>query len=142
MADKIILTGMEFYCYHGVLPAERELGQRLVVDLELFLDLSGAGQKDDLSATVDYAAVFRLVEKVAGGPSRSLLEKVAEDIAAAVLGSFPVEEVVVRVTKPSPPLPGRLACAAVEIRRRRNQAERAGPETLPPERGARERAAP
>lgn len=120
MADRIILSGMEFYGYHGVLPAERELGQRFVVDVELALDLAEAGRQDDPAATVDYAEVFRLVEKVVGGPPRKLLEKVAEDIAAAILGSFPVEEVVVRVKKPSPPLRGSLACAAVEIKRRRN----------------------
>lgn len=126
MADRIILSGMEFYGYHGVLPPERELGQRFVVDVELSLDLAGAGRKDDPAATVDYAEVFRLVEKVVGGPPRKLLEKVAEDIAAAVTGLFPVEEVLVRVKKPSPPLPGRLDCAAVEIRRKGRVGKGAG----------------
>ena len=33
--DRIILDGMVFYGYHGVNQAERELGQRFVVDVEL-----------------------------------------------------------------------------------------------------------
>jgi len=118
-ADRIILRGMEFYGYHGVLPQERELGQRLAVDLEMLLDLTEAGRRDDLSRTVDYAKVFRLVKELVTGPSRQLLETVAEDIAAAVLERFPVAEVVVRVKKPAAPLPGRLEYVAVEIRRGR-----------------------
>ncbi|MEW6424487.1 MAG: dihydroneopterin aldolase [Bacillota bacterium] len=118
-ADRIILRGMEFYGYHGVLPQERELGQRLAVDLEMFLDLTEAGRRDDLSRTVDYAKVFRLVKELVTGSSRQLLETVAEDIAAAVLERFPVAEVVVRVKKPAAPLPGRLEYVAVEIRRGR-----------------------
>lgn len=110
---------MEFYGYHGVLPQERELGQRLAVDLEMLLDLTEAGRRDDLSRTVDYAKVFRLVKELVTGPSRQLLETVAEDIAAAVLERFPVAEVVVRVKKPAAPLPGRLEYVAVEIRRGR-----------------------
>lgn len=119
MADKIILQGMEFYGYHGTLPPERELGQRFAVDLELFLDLAEAGRLDDLSATVDYAKVFALVEELVTGPARQLLERLAEDIAAAVLERFPVEEVLVRVKKPAAPLRGRLDYAAVEIRRKK-----------------------
>ncbi|MGB9805063.1 dihydroneopterin aldolase, partial [Desulfofundulus sp.] len=32
--DRVILKGMEFYGYHGVLPEERRMGQRFIVDVE------------------------------------------------------------------------------------------------------------
>ncbi|HEY8590998.1 MAG TPA: dihydroneopterin aldolase, partial [Naasia sp.] len=38
--DRIRLTGLRVHGRHGVFPAERELGQVFVVDLELVLDLS------------------------------------------------------------------------------------------------------
>ncbi|MBI4312116.1 MAG: dihydroneopterin aldolase, partial [Chloroflexi bacterium] len=44
--DSILLEGMAFYGYHGVNPEERALGQRFVVDLQVYLDLSRAGASD------------------------------------------------------------------------------------------------
>ena len=41
--DNIKLTGMEFFGYHGALAEENKLGQRFLVDLELYLDLHQAG---------------------------------------------------------------------------------------------------
>jgi 7,8-dihydroneopterin aldolase/epimerase/oxygenase len=51
--DRILLESMIFYGNHGTLPAERELGQPFVVDVELHLDLQPAGLSDDLAQTVD-----------------------------------------------------------------------------------------
>lgn len=129
-ADRIILKGMEFYGRHGVLAPERELGQRFEVDLELFLDLTEAGKKDDLARTVDYGKVYETVAKVFSGPPRRLLEAVAEDIAAAVLMRFPAAETTVRVKKIAAPLPGHIAYAAVEIRRRKKR-KKEKPQTKP-----------
>jgi len=117
--DRIILKGLQFYGYHGVLPQERELGRRFVIDLELFLDLTEAGRRDDLSCTVDYTMVLQLVEKQVTSSSHRLIEAVAEDIAAAVLGNFSVEEVKVRVKKIDVPLPGSFEYMAVEISRKK-----------------------
>lgn len=118
--DKIILQGMEFQGYHGVLPEERSLWQRFIVDLELELDLKPAGETDDLALTIDYAKVFELVESVVKGEPRLLIESVAESIAAAVLEQFPVTAAAVRVKKPQAPVPGHFAWMAVEIRRARS----------------------
>lgn len=115
--DRIILEGMEFYGYHGVLPEEQALGQRFIVDVELYLDLRPAGETDDPDRTVNYAHVFELVENVLTGRPHRLIESVAESVAKAVLERFPVSEALVRVKKPGAPLPGRFTWMAVEIRR-------------------------
>lgn len=116
--DKIILSGMVFYGYHGVNRAERELGQRFVVDLELSRDLSAAGLSDDLGMTVNYAAVFRVAKEVVEGQPSNLIEAVAERLATAVLARFPVEAVRVRVRKPWAPVSGSvLDWVGVEITR-------------------------
>jgi len=116
--DKIIMEGMEFYGYHGLLPQEQTLGQRFIVDVELFLDLRQAGCTDGPDHTVDYARVFELVGTIVGGRSRKLIESVAESIASGILEHFPVEEVLVRVKKPQAPLPYKFTWMAVEIRRK------------------------
>jgi dihydroneopterin aldolase len=119
--DRILLEGMVFHGRHGTLPAERELGQPFVVDVELSLDLRPAGLSDDLAQTVDYGEVHRLAREIVEGTPVNLTETVAERIAAAILGEHPaVEAVRVRVAKPHVRLGDTvLAGSAVEILRRR-----------------------
>ncbi len=120
--DRILLEGMVFHGRHGTLPAERELGQHFVVDLELRLDLRPAGLSDDLTQTVDYGEVHGRAKEIVEGPPVNLSETVAERIAAAVLEEHPpVEEVRVKVAKPHVRLGDTvLAGSAVEILRRRD----------------------
>ena len=119
--DRILLEGMVFHGRHGTLPAERELGQPFVVDVELRLDLEPAGLSDDLTRTVDYSEVHRRAKEIVEGPPVGLTETVAERIAAAVLEEHPmVEAVRVKVRKPNVRLGDTvLAGSAVEIVRRR-----------------------
>ena len=118
--DRILLEGMVFYGRHGTLPAERDLGQPFVVDIELRLDLRSAGLSDDLTQTVDYGEVHRRVKEIVEGPPVNLTETVAERVAAAILKDYhPVEAVRVKVAKPNVRLDDTvLAGSAVEILRR------------------------
>jgi dihydroneopterin aldolase len=120
--DRILLEGMVFHGRHGTLPAERELGQPFVVDVELRLDLRPAGLADDLSQTVDYGEVHRRAREVVEGEPVNLTETVAERIAAAILENhLSAESVRVRVTKPHVRLDDTvLAGSAVEILRYRD----------------------
>ncbi len=115
--DKIRLKNMCFYGYHGVDPSERALGGRFSFDVELALDLKPAGETDDLTKTVDYAAVYTLVAEIQGEREFMLLEALAHTVAEAILTRFAVDEVTVRVRKHSVPIPGVLDCAEVEITR-------------------------
>ena len=119
--DRIILTGMQFYGFHGVNPEERRLGQPFVVDLTAELDLRAAGASDDLADTVSYAHLYRAVKAVMEGEPVQLLETAAAAIAAAILQQHPpVAAVQVRVSKPRPPIRGAVIdAAAVEIYRTR-----------------------
>jgi dihydroneopterin aldolase len=117
--DKIILEGMEFYGYHGTRPEEKSLGQRFILDVELFLDLQPAGISDDLDRTINYAQVFETVQSIVCGRSYHLIEALAEAVAKALLEQFPVAEIKVRVKKPQAPVPGRFTWVAVEIARKK-----------------------
>ena len=120
--DRILLNGMVFYGSHGTLPAERELGQPFLVDVELHLDLRPAGLSDDLARTVDYGQVHRRVREIVEGPPVNLTETVAERITTAILEDHPpVEAVRVKVAKPHVRLEDTvLAGSAVEILRHRD----------------------
>lgn len=115
--DKIIFDKMQFYAYHGVFEEEKRLGQKFEVDLEMFLDLRKAGKSDCLDETVNYALVYDIVQKLVTGTKMKLLESLAESIAGELLSLFPLNEILVRVRKPKPPIPGHLDSVSVEIRR-------------------------
>lgn len=125
--DRIVLRDLVFRGHHGVLPAERELGQRFEVDIVLHADLSAAAASDDLTDTVSYAEVYEQAKAVVEGAPRALIETVAVDIACEVLRrNARVQEVSVMLRKPQVPIDGILAYAAVEVSRDRRWLEGAG----------------
>ncbi len=115
--DCIRIVNMTFYGHHGVEESERELGGRFAVDVELYLDLEPAGSTDDLTKTVDYKAVYKLVREMEGARNYELVEALAHDVAEAIIAQFAVDEVVVRVRKQSVPLGGLIDYTEAEIRR-------------------------
>ena len=99
--DKISLHRMMFYGYHGVFPEERKLGQRFIVDVDLYLDLQPAGRSDDLAQTIHYAEAYEVIRRIAAYPK--------------------IVEVTVKITKPQPPFAGDFDGVSVELTRRREQ---------------------
>jgi len=118
--DRLLLQGMTFRGRHGALPAEREVGGRFTVDVELLADLRAAGGSDRLEDTVDYTDAYELVRQVVEGEPLQLLEAVATSIAHRLLELHGVDCARVRVAK-TPPLPGEFRSFAVEIERSRSQ---------------------
>ena len=116
--DLLVLEGMSFYGYHGETEAERILGNRFNVDVEMRLDLAAAGRSDDIADTVDYSRIFTLVREVVEAQRFNLIEAVAERVAAVLLGEPRVESVKVKVGK-RPPIPGAIERCAVIIERDR-----------------------
>lgn len=117
--DRILMQGLRFAGYHGVMPAEKKNAQVFEVDAALSLDLSAAGQTDQLHHTVDYSVMYTLVKELVEERQFNLIETLAEEIAAALLERSQVREVVVRVKKLRPPIPGDYDGFAVEIMRRK-----------------------
>jgi dihydroneopterin aldolase len=117
MTDRILIRGIQFHGYHGAREEERKLGQRFLVDVELSLDLTEAGRRDDLAASADYERVHALVVDIGTRQQFRLLEALAARIASAILEQCPVRQVTVRATKPAPPLPGVVGGVSVEITR-------------------------
>lgn len=119
--DRILISNMTFYGHHGVEESERRLGGKFAMDVELYLDLTPAGETDDLTRTVDYKAVYELAREIEMSRNYLLLEALAHDTARAILERFPVEEVVLRARKQSVPLGGLIDFTEVEIRRSRGR---------------------
>lgn len=120
--DRLSLVAMRFEARHGVLDWEKETAQPFEVDLVLHADLAGAADRDELSATVDYAALYEMVRAIVEGRSFNLIEALAGAIAGAALAATDpamVDAVEVRVRKPKAPIDGAFDTVEVALTRRR-----------------------
>lgn len=110
------LSGVSVHTNHGVSDAEREMGQRMLFDLELGLAECEAVRSDELEGTVDYGAVTEALVESATSQSYLTLERLTTVIADSLLDRFPaVGRVTVRATKPEPPIPVVMDGASVEV---------------------------
>jgi dihydroneopterin aldolase len=115
--DRITVRNMRFFTHVGCTSEERRVGQHIEVDVDFYLDLREAGTSDRIDATIDYAQAYRRLREALEEHEANLLEHVAERAAAALAG-MGAREVVVRVRKNEPPIPGAHAdYAEIEIRR-------------------------
>ena len=107
---------MSFYGYHGETQAERTLGNRFHVDVEIRMDLSVAGRSDDIADTLDYSHAFELVRSVVEDQQYRLIEAIAARIAESLLAEPRIDSIKVRVGK-QPPIAGAIDRCSVIIER-------------------------
>jgi dihydroneopterin aldolase len=118
LVDRIVLEGMTFSGRHGVRPAERARAQDFKVDVEVETDLARPGQTDRVEDSIDYRLLRTIAKEVIEGEPVSLIETLADRIAARVLELPKVDTVSVRVAKrPASMRP--IDAAAVHIKRTR-----------------------
>jgi len=102
---QVSLNGLVLYGYHGVLEAEKEMGQRFVIDIGLTLRPSVDIDADDLNQVVNYASVFETVKATFHREPIKLIETCAYRIGRDVLDAFErIDAVEVTVKKPSVPV--------------------------------------
>ena len=120
MSDKIRISGIKGEGKHGVLEQEKNTNQPFIVDIELELDLEKAAEEDDLSETVNYDEVAKLVVEVIKGPTLNLIEALADRIATRILHSFDlIDEVKVTVHKPKAPISVPFDDVSVALKKKR-----------------------
>jgi 7,8-dihydroneopterin aldolase/epimerase/oxygenase len=111
----IEIAGLSLYTHHGVSEAEREVGQRLMLDLRLEVGETDATVTDRVEDTVDYAEVCQLVALVAQQRSHKTLERLCSTIAERLLADYELEGVWVKATKPEPPIALPVDEVSVEV---------------------------
>lgn len=117
--DRIEVIGLEVWAHHGVLPHERELGQRFVLDVAVELDLSAAMASDDLGDTLDYGVLAEVVHDTVASERDQLLERVAQRVLDACFDHARVAAAEVTIHKPSVPLTVPATEVRVSVRRTR-----------------------
>ena len=109
------ITGLSLYTHHGVSEAEREVGQRLVVDVRLDMGECDATATDSIEDTIDYVQVCQLIALVAQQRSHSTLERLCSTIANRLLSDYELEAVWVKASKPEPPIALSVEEVSVEV---------------------------
>ena len=97
--DVIRVRDVRAACRVGVSAGERGRPQEIRIDAELSCDLRKAGASDRLEDTVDYVCIRDELVRAAGASEFTLLEALAERLAAVCLAPARVRSVRVRVAK-------------------------------------------
>ena len=96
---KISIVDLEVFYRVGVPDAERAQPQRLLLSVEMEADFSAAATSDAIADTIDYFAVSQRLMKFGAGREWKLIEKLAADVADAILAEFKPQAVSVEVKK-------------------------------------------
>ena len=109
------VNGLSLFTHVGVSAAEREVGQRLILDLRLELGDVDATVTDRLQDTVDYARVCEVAALVATQRSDRTLERLCAAVADRLLRDFGAQAVSVKASKPEPPMALPVEDVSVEV---------------------------
>ncbi len=111
----IEIQGLSLYTHHGVSAAEREIGQRLVLDVRFDVGEPDALVTDRVEDTVDYGDVCEQVALAAQERSYRTLERLCAAVADRLIERFGAESVRVKAAKPEPPIPLPVDEVSVEV---------------------------
>lgn len=111
----IEVSGLSLYTHFGVTAAEREIGQRLLVDLRLDVGECDATVTDRVEDTVDYGQVCEVVNLVAQGREYRTLERFCAAVADRLIERYELNAVWVKAAKPEPPIVLNVGEVSVEV---------------------------
>src|SRR4051812_35062077 len=111
----IEIVGLSLFTHHGVSAAEREVGQRLVLDVRFDLGEVDALVTDRVEDTVDYGEVCQVIALVAQQRSYKTLERLCAVVADRLASQFGADNVSVKASKPEPPIPLPVEEVSVEV---------------------------
>jgi len=118
VTDLIRLKGFTIFGFYGVSPQEREVGQKIMIDLDLHVDLSAACASDSLQDTINYESVYTTVMEVVGADRRyRLLETLGEVICSTLFERYPISKIEIGMRKINLPFPNTLSHVEIRLMR-------------------------
>lgn len=97
--DTIFLHGIKADCVVGVWEWEKQITQKIIVDIDMRFDIKPAAASDNLNDTLNYKAVAEDVIEMLEASRFDLIEKMAEEVANLVQKKFGVKWIKVRINK-------------------------------------------
>jgi dihydroneopterin aldolase len=115
MKHTVEVNGIKLYAFHGCLPEEGKIGGNYTVDVSVKTDFSTAAIEDDLSKTIDYVIINRIVKEEMAIRSK-LIEHVGQRIVNSIKKEVQnIDYIRVKVTKICPPINGDVDNVAIII---------------------------
>ncbi len=112
---KLSIKKAVFYAYHGVNKAEKEIGGKYEVDIDLYYDATTAIISDDVNYAINYEEVLYNISEIIQNENYNLVETVANEILNGVMDKFEIlEKISVKVRKLNVPIHRYIDCIEVE----------------------------
>ncbi len=113
--NKVSVIGIQAYAYHGCLDEEAKIGNEYIVDVELTTDFKESAMKDDLSKTIDYVIVNKIVEE-----EMAIRSKLIETVGYRILARLKAEDfimlnAVITIKKINPPINGNVDYVSITV---------------------------
>ena len=86
--DKIFLRELEIDAVIGIWEWERQVKQKVSIDLEIGTDVRGAALTDAVDSTVNYKNVAKRLIDFVGNSEFQLVESLADAVAEIVIKEF------------------------------------------------------
>jgi len=116
MKQQIEVNGIQLYAFHGCLEEEGRIGGHYIVDVSLTTNFTSAALSDDLTQTVDYVDINRIVSEEMAIRSK-LIEHVGQRISRRIYQELKaIEKLKVKITKLCPPINGDVQNVAIIIK--------------------------
>jgi len=101
---EIVINDLEIMALHGVNQDEKVNKQPFSISLTIEPASKKGEDTDNISDTVSYSVVTKLVKKVVEGNSFNLLEKLSKEILTEICKNFDIQKATVLVEKLDPPM--------------------------------------
>ena len=115
--DKVQIKNLKIAGKHGVYDFEKKQNNFFEIDVTMILSLKKPGESDNLEDTVDYVEAISLITKIFKKKDLKLIEAVAESICSALLDSYPIKKVKIKIRKPHAPISADFDTVQVSITR-------------------------
>lgn len=117
--DSVEIRGLSCRCIIGIRARERRVAQRVLLNLELSLDLERAGKTGRIAHTIDYSRASTELIALLKFRRYALLEMAAEECVGWLFAAYPaIVHVAFSIHKPQA-LAGQAESGGVRIERRR-----------------------
>ncbi len=111
----ISLEGIKFHSPIGFYEEEQVIGNEILIDLEVELNLS-VQTNDQLARTINYETLYEICKKTSQKPFR-LIETYCTEIINMIILQLRVNRIKIKVSKLNPMLEGAVEKASVTMER-------------------------
>ncbi len=123
MVDQLRIKDLEIYAYHGVFSAEKELGQRFVLDVCVDYEMTKSARTGDLTASIHYGILAEQLTDWVQAEKIDLIETVAFQLVEKIFATYDfIKKVRLELKKPWAPVPLPLDTCSVTIEREKRRA--------------------